>query len=202
MFDWSVLQESKITASATAPPAPHNKLSRLPGIHRVSLERHTNGEYAQKHKTMTTHFFGFFLSGLSEILPIPPAHALGSTVLRRRFASEFFENAIELRERLKSRGERDVTDAQTWIIAGDHTHFRTGCVRDVLDKVYAGYLLEIFAQIIRVHVDRFRDSGQGELFAVSVPRYTCALSKSRLARLGSGKSHFQVQTADNIFIIA
>jgi len=57
-----VLQESKITASATAPPAPQNKLSRLPWIHRVSLEPHTNGEYAQKTEKMTTHFFGFFLA--------------------------------------------------------------------------------------------------------------------------------------------
>ena len=54
-----VLQESKITASATAPPAPHNKLSRLTRINRVSLEPHTNGEYAHKQKLMTTHFFGF-----------------------------------------------------------------------------------------------------------------------------------------------
>ena len=37
-----------MTASATAPPAPHNKLSRLPWIHRVRLEFHTDGEYAQK----------------------------------------------------------------------------------------------------------------------------------------------------------
>jgi hypothetical protein len=53
-----VLHESKITASATAPPAPHNKLSRLPEIHRVSLECHTDGEYWQKEKIVTTHFFG------------------------------------------------------------------------------------------------------------------------------------------------
>jgi hypothetical protein len=61
-----VLQESKITASATAPPAPHNKLSRLPRIHRVSLESHTNGEYAQKQKIITTHFFGLSPTRLSE----------------------------------------------------------------------------------------------------------------------------------------
>jgi hypothetical protein len=48
-----------MTASATAPPAPHNKVSRLPWIHRGMLERHTNGEYAQKQKNLTTHFFGF-----------------------------------------------------------------------------------------------------------------------------------------------
>src|SRR4029077_9491092 len=57
-----VLQDRRITASATAPPAPHNKLSRLPSTHRPTLERHTNGEYAQKQKNLTTHFFGFFLT--------------------------------------------------------------------------------------------------------------------------------------------
>src|SRR5207248_250619 len=57
-----VLQESKITASATAPPALHNRRSRLPSIHRVSPECHTNREYAQKQKNLTTHFFGSFLS--------------------------------------------------------------------------------------------------------------------------------------------
>src|SRR6516165_3825468 len=57
-----VLQESKITASATAPPAPHNKLSRLAWIHRVTLEPHTDGEYAQKPEPLTTHFFGLFLA--------------------------------------------------------------------------------------------------------------------------------------------
>jgi hypothetical protein len=52
-----VLQESKITASAIAPPAPHNKLSRLPRIHRVRVESNTNREYPQKQKKITKHFF-------------------------------------------------------------------------------------------------------------------------------------------------
>src|SRR5215468_8246279 len=56
-----VLQESKITASATAPPAPHKKVSRLTWTHRVSLETHTNREYAQNQKIITTHFFRFLL---------------------------------------------------------------------------------------------------------------------------------------------
>jgi hypothetical protein len=59
-----VLQESKIRAKATAPPAPHNTVSRLPRVHRVSLEFHTNREYAQKQKSLTTHFFRFFLTHL------------------------------------------------------------------------------------------------------------------------------------------
>ena len=60
-----VLQESKITASATAPPAVHRKVSRLPWTHRVSLEPNTNREYAQKQKIVTTHFWGRFLTRLS-----------------------------------------------------------------------------------------------------------------------------------------
>src|SRR5215471_20452301 len=54
-----VLQESRTTASAKAPPAPHSRVSRLPRTHRVSLECHTSCEYAQKKKNLTTHFFGF-----------------------------------------------------------------------------------------------------------------------------------------------
>jgi hypothetical protein len=55
-----------MTASATAPPAPHNRFSRLPRIDRVSLECHTNGEYAQKSEAVTTHFFGDFLTAIQE----------------------------------------------------------------------------------------------------------------------------------------
>src|SRR5947208_9619697 len=78
-----VLQESRMTASATAPPAPHNKLSRLPCTHRVSVERHTNREYAQKKKIVTTHFFGFFLAPQSEFyrcrrpVPFVARHCVG-----------------------------------------------------------------------------------------------------------------------------
>src|SRR4029077_13597811 len=48
-----VPQESRMTASATAPPAPHNRRSRLPNTHRLSLECPTDGEYAQKQKEFT-----------------------------------------------------------------------------------------------------------------------------------------------------
>src|SRR5581483_10334049 len=40
-----VLQESRITVSAAAPPIPHDSFSRLPCTHRVSLESHTDREY-------------------------------------------------------------------------------------------------------------------------------------------------------------
>ena len=54
-----VLQESKMTASATAAPAPHNKRSRLPSTQRPTLEYRTDSEYARKQEKIPTHFFGF-----------------------------------------------------------------------------------------------------------------------------------------------
>ena len=53
-----VLQESRMTASATVAPAPHKNFSRLPAIHLASREYHTNGEYCRKAKIVTTHFYG------------------------------------------------------------------------------------------------------------------------------------------------
>ena len=50
---------------------------------------------------------------------MPANHTLGSTELRWRFPGQFLENAIELRQRLKSRGERDFTDAQIAVIVED-----------------------------------------------------------------------------------
>ena len=90
--------------------------------------------------------------------------AFGRTVFCRRFARKLFENAIELRERLKSHSERDFTDAQIWVSQEVTGSFEPSA-RDILDKIYAGHLLEAFTQMIRVHADRFRDFGQGKLFA-------------------------------------
>ena len=56
-----VLQDKRITATATSPPAVHNKLSRLPITHSASLERHTNGESAQKKDNYHHAFLRIFL---------------------------------------------------------------------------------------------------------------------------------------------
>jgi len=89
MVRFVVLQESKITASVTAPPAPHNMLSRLPWIHRASLEPHTNREYAQKREMLTTHFFGRFLTRRSEFCrprrPIPQRRDIVSAIYPKIF---------------------------------------------------------------------------------------------------------------------
>jgi hypothetical protein len=53
-----VLQESRMTVSAIVPATAHNNLSRLPWIHRISFEFHTNREYAQKPRKITKLFFG------------------------------------------------------------------------------------------------------------------------------------------------
>src|SRR5215470_17105773 len=53
-----VLQESRITASAAVPPTPHKIFSRLPRVHRASLECHTKAKSAQKAEISTTHFYG------------------------------------------------------------------------------------------------------------------------------------------------
>ena len=93
-----------------------------------------------------------------------PARTSRRTALRGRFARKAFEHAIELGERLKSRRERDFADAHMTVLQEVTGSFEPSA-RDILDKIYARYLLEILAQMIRVHVDRFCDSGQGELFA-------------------------------------
>jgi hypothetical protein len=95
---------------------------------------------------------------------MPAIHTLGSTVLRRRSTGQSLENTIELRERLKANSERDFTDAKTWI-SQEITRVLEPRVRDVIDKIYACYPFEILAQISRIHVYRFCDSGQRELFA-------------------------------------
>jgi hypothetical protein len=76
-----------MTVSAIAPPAPHNKVSHLLWTHRVSLELHTNREYAQKQKIVTTHFFGFFLMRAPNSIDAGEPHALphgiASAIYRR-----------------------------------------------------------------------------------------------------------------------
>ena len=157
-----VLQESKITASATAPPAPQNKLSRLPWIHGVSLEPHTNGEYAQKQKIVTTHFFGCFLSRPSNFA-YPGAALRSGAILCRRFTRKSFENAIELRERLKARRERDFANAQITVSQEIARVLKSGA-RDILNESYPSHLLKFFAEIVRADVHGFRCFAQRNFF--------------------------------------
>src|ERR1700719_3323507 len=53
-----VLHESRITVSATPPPTTHQSFSRLPWIHRVSLECSTTDAVLRQRPDVTTHFYG------------------------------------------------------------------------------------------------------------------------------------------------
>jgi hypothetical protein len=63
-----VLQDKRITATATSPPALHNKLSRLPITHPANLERHTNGESAQKRDNYHHGFLWIFLPAGNDLV--------------------------------------------------------------------------------------------------------------------------------------
>ena len=94
---------------------------------------------------------------------MPACEASRPAILRRRFARKPSKYAIELGERLKSCSECDFADAQI-TVSQQITRGGETSARDVLDKIDTSHLLEVFAQIIRVHVDRSRDFLQGELF--------------------------------------
>ena len=66
----------------------------------------------------------------------------------RRFSRKFFENTVELGERLESDGEGDFTDAKIGVPQKIARFFEPSA-RDIVDKIYAGDLLEILAQMIR-----------------------------------------------------
>ena len=117
----------------------------------------------RNRKRLLRIFSGVFLLA-HKIFAHAATRGFGRTVLRRGFTRKSFENAVELRKRLKPRGERDFTDAQIAISQQITRSVEPGAC-NILDKINAGYLLKIFAQMIRVHVNHLRDFGQGKLFA-------------------------------------
>ena len=85
-------------------------------------------------------------------------------ILSRRCAREFLECAVELRQGLKPDRKCDFADPAVDIFQKIACFFEADA-RDVLDKVYPGYILEFLAQIISADVDCLRYSGQREFFA-------------------------------------
>ena len=158
-----VLQESRITASAAVPPAPHKIFSRLPWNHRVSLECHTVGEYCQKREIATTHFFGKICPRVFLDLLAFFASPSVYTICSGRFPGESFKNAIELREGLKPDLERDLADPKIAVCQKLARLVEPG-TRNVIDKIYAGHLPKLFAEMGRTDVDRFRHLGQRDFF--------------------------------------
>src|SRR5436189_3345965 len=78
-------------------------------------------------------------------------------VLSRRFAGQLLEDAVELRERLKSHGERDLADPQRTFLKQRRCFF-VACSRHVTDEINAGGLPEFLTEIIRA-----RAHGLGDL---------------------------------------
>jgi hypothetical protein len=128
---------------------------------------------------------------------MPANHTPGRTELRWRFPAEFLEHAIELRQRLKSRSERDFTDPQIRVSQEITRSFEPNA-RDILDKINAGYLLEGFAQVIRIHVDRFCELGQGKFFArVFFDEPACFPNRHRLSSV-SGSRFFEFSCGQHL----
>jgi hypothetical protein len=79
------------------------------------------------------------------------------------FSGQLFENAIELRERLEPGGEGDFTDSPIGILKKVTRFFESGAC-NIIDKIYAGDLLEFFAQMIGANVDSFRHLAKRKFF--------------------------------------
>ena len=80
---------------------------------------------------------------------------------RRGCVLQLFEDAVELRERLKANRKRDFADAQIRI-AQEIAGLLDAAATDVGDKIFAGDLLELLAQVVRAHLHRLRDSLERE----------------------------------------
>src|SRR5215469_16239897 len=81
-------------------------------------------------------------------------------IFRRRLPEDFFENAVEVSERLKTNFEGDFTHAQIGIEQEIFRFFKTHA-RHVVGKIEAGSLLKHFAKIIRAGVDGLCDLTEG-----------------------------------------
>jgi hypothetical protein len=88
---------------------------------------------------------------------------LGYAICGGRSAGELFENAIELRERLEPNCECDLANSKIDIVQKPARLFEASA-RNVLDKICAGDLLELLAEMIPANVRRFRYSREGKFF--------------------------------------
>ena len=82
-------------------------------------------------------------------------------VFRRRLAGDFFENAIELRERLEADFKRDLTDSSVRVLQ-KQAGLRESQARDVIDELHAGHFLEFLAQVVRADLDEARHRRERE----------------------------------------
>jgi hypothetical protein len=92
-----------------------------------------------------------------------PAPQLGCAICTRRFSGELFENAIELGKRLEPGLERDLADPKIDILQKLARLFEA-CMSNIIDKIYAGDLLELLAEMILADVDCFPHLAERKLF--------------------------------------
>lgn len=73
-----------------------------------------------------------------------------------RFSGQFFENTVELGERLESSRKGDLAGAQIDFFQ-ELARFLESGSGNVIDKLYAGHLFELLAQVGGVNSDGFCD---------------------------------------------
>ena len=164
-FVSKLLQESRIRVSAAPPPTIHQSFSRLPRNDRVNLECHTSRSVVRKPihrlRIFTVNIPAKILRAPTNLLAV--MLCLCRAILRWRFARPLFEDAVELRQRLEADRERDFAYAKI-NIEQKNVRLFDALAGDVIDKVYARYLFELFAQVIGADVDELRNFRQGKFF--------------------------------------
>lgn len=89
---------------------------------------------------------------------------MSRAICTRRLSGELPENAIELGKRLEPNLERNLADPKIDIMQKSARLFEAGAC-DVFDKIYAGDLLELLAEMIPANVRRFRYLTKRKLFS-------------------------------------
>jgi len=87
---------------------------------------------------------------------------MSCAIRTRRFFRQPFKDTVELRERLEPHSECDFTDAQIRIQQQSARFVESGACH-AIDKIYTGHLPELFAQMIRTNIYRFRHFGKRKL---------------------------------------
>jgi hypothetical protein len=89
---------------------------------------------------------------------------MSSAICARRLSGELLENAVELGKGLEPNLERDLADPKIEIMQEAARLFEAGAC-DVFDKIYAGDLLKLLAEMIPANVGRFRNLTKRKLFS-------------------------------------
>jgi len=88
---------------------------------------------------------------------------MGRAIFARRLSRQFFENAIELRQRLKSDCKCDFAYSKIDTFQ-KLARFLEPQARDIIDELYARHLFELLAQVSRIDPNRFCHIAQRKLF--------------------------------------